>query len=147
MKKPFNFYSQEKTAFEKEAALLKSKSFNLSVFRFAVFLSTSFLIYIMFGSYPAVFIIAFSGILLFSFLVIKQVNLQRKRALIAAKININKIEIDVSNSVFHDLNAGKEFVNPLHSYSNDIDLFGVGSFFNIQIERLRMKEERYFQRC
>jgi len=129
MKKPFNFYSQEKTAFEKEAALLKSKSFNLSVFRFAVFLSTSFLIYIMFGSYPAVFIIAFSGILLFSFLVVKQVNLQRKRALIAAKININKIEIDVSNSIFHDLNAGKEFVNPLHSYSNDIDLFGVGSFF------------------
>lgn len=131
MKKPFNFYSQEKTALEKEASLLKSKSFNLSAFRFSVFLITSFLIYILFGSYPTVFIIAFLGGLLFSFLVVKQVDLQRKRALIAAKININKIEIDVSNSIFHNLNAGNEFVNPFHYYSNDIDLFGVGSFFSI----------------
>ena len=129
MKTPVDFYSQEKLALEKEAALLKKKSVNLSVFRFAVFLTTCFLVYLTFGSYPDVFIIAFLGILLFSFLVVKHINLQRKRAIVKAKININNTELEVLNRNFHHLESGEEFVNPTHYYSNDIDLFGVGSFF------------------
>ena len=129
MKKPFDFYSEKKLSLEKEAASLKKKSVNLSVFRFAVFLTTCFLIYLTFGSYPDVFIIAFLGVLLFSFLVVKHVNLQRERALVKAKIDINTIEIEVLNRKFHHLDDGKEFVNPIHFYSNDIDLFGIGSFF------------------
>jgi DNA mismatch repair ATPase MutS len=129
MKTPFDFYSQEKLALEKEAALLKKKSVNLSIFRFGIFLGTCFLIYLTFGKYPDVFIIAFLGILLFSFLVLKHINLQRKRAIVKAKISINTTEIDVLNRKFHHLESGEEFVNPMHYYSNDIDLFGIGSFF------------------
>ncbi|WP_299062796.1 DNA mismatch repair protein MutS [uncultured Polaribacter sp.] len=129
MKNPFDFYSEEKSNLEKKAASLKKKSVNLSIFRFGVFLGTCFLIYLTFGNYPDVFIITFLGILLFSFLVVKHVNLQRKRAIVKAKININKTEIGVLNREFHHLDAGKEFVNPTHYYSNDIDLFGIGSFF------------------
>ena len=129
MKNPFDFYSEIKLELEKEAALLKKKSVNLSVFRFAIFLTTCFLIYLTFGTYPDVFIIAFFGILLFGFLVTKHVSLQRKRAIVKAKININTTELQVLNREFHHLEAGEEFVNPMHYYSNDIDLFGVGSFF------------------
>ncbi|WP_343328756.1 MutS-related protein [Polaribacter staleyi] len=129
MKTPVDFYSQEKLALEKEATILKRKSVNLSVFRFAVFLTTCFLVYLTFGSYPDVFIIAFLGILLFGFLVVKQVSLQRKRAIVKAKVNINNTELEVLNRNFHHLESGEEFVNPTHYYSNDIDLFGVGSFF------------------
>ena len=129
MKNPFHFYSKKKLSLEKEALLLKKKSVNLSVFRFAVFLTTCFLIYLTFGSYPDVFIIAFIGVLLFSFLVVKHVNLQKKRAIVKAKIDINKIEIEVLNRKFYHLDSGKEFVNSMHFYSNDIDLFGIGSFF------------------
>ncbi|PQJ68521.1 MutS-related protein [Polaribacter butkevichii] len=129
MKTPVDFYSQEKLALEKEATILKRKSVNLSVFRFAVFLTTCFLVYLTFGSYPDVFIIAFLGILLFGFLVVKQVILQRKRAIVKAKVNINNTELEVLNRNFHHLESGEEFVNPTHYYSNDIDLFGVGSFF------------------
>ncbi|QXP72063.1 DNA mismatch repair protein MutS [Polaribacter sp. R2A056_3_33] len=129
MKTPVDFYSQEKLTLEKEATILKRKSVNLSVFRFAVFLATCFLVYLTFGSYPDVFIIAFLGILLFGFLVVKQVGLQRKRAIVKAKININNTELEVLNRNFHHLESGEEFVNPTHYYSNDIDLFGVGSFF------------------
>ena len=68
MKKPFDFYSKQKTNLENEAALLKKKSVNFSLFRFGVFLTTCFLIYLTFGKYPDVFIIAFLGILLFAFL-------------------------------------------------------------------------------
>ena len=129
MNKPVEFYSQKKLDLEKEASLLKKKSVNLSVFRFAIFITTCFLIYLTFGSYPDVFIIAFLGVLLFSFLVVKHVNLQRERAIVAAKIKINKTELEVLNRNFHHLDVGKEFINPTHFYSNDIDLFGVGSFF------------------
>ncbi|AUC24018.1 MULTISPECIES: DNA mismatch repair protein MutS [Polaribacter] len=129
MNTPSHFYSEEKSALEKESAQLKKKSINLSIFRFGVFLATGFLIYLTFGKYPDVFIIAFLGILLFAFLVVKHINLQKKRAIIKAKISINTTEIDVLNRKFHQLESGKEFVNPMHYYSNDIDLFGVGSFF------------------
>jgi len=129
MKTPVDFYSQEKLTLEKEATILKRKSVNLSVFRFAVFLTTCFLVYLTFGSYPDVFMIAFLGILLFGFLVVKQVSLQRKRSIVKAKININNTELEVLKRNFHYLESGEEFVNPTHYYSNDIDLFGVGSFF------------------
>ena len=129
MKNPFDFYSEEKLELEKEAAQLKRKSVNLSIFRFGVFLTTCFLMYLTFGSYPDVFIIAFLGILLFSFLVVKQVSLQRERAILTSKININETELKVLKRDFHHLDSGEEFVNPTHYYSNDIDLFGVGSFF------------------
>ncbi len=67
MKNPLEFYTLEKTDLEKKAKKLKNKSANLSVFRFAVFLITCFLIYLTFGNYPSVFIIAFLGFLLFGF--------------------------------------------------------------------------------
>jgi ABC-type multidrug transport system fused ATPase/permease subunit len=129
MNKTEDFYTNTKAEFEKEAAVLKSKSVKLSIFRFAVFLTTCFLIYYAFGDYPLVFIIAFIGVLLFFFLVSMHINLKRQRNIIDAKIRINKTEIRVLNRDFQHLETGQEFVDPAHSYSNDIDLFGNGSFF------------------
>mgnify|MGYP000353782887 CR=1 FL=1 len=129
MRNPLEFYNQQKTELEKEAAELKTKLINLGIFRFVVFLTTCFLIYLTFGDYPDVFIIAFLGFSFFSFLVFKYVNLKREKAIVDAKIDINKTEIKVLNREFHHLDAGNEFTNPAHFYSNDIDLFGTGSFF------------------
>jgi hypothetical protein len=129
MRNPLEYYTQEKLALENEANILKNKSANLSVFRFAVFLITCFLIYLTFGKYPDVFIIAFLGFLLFGFLVIKYLNLKRERNIINEKIRINATEIKVIENNSHHLESGEEFINPTHFYSNDIDLFGIGSFF------------------
>jgi ABC-type multidrug transport system fused ATPase/permease subunit len=129
MKKTIDFYTHTKSEFEKEAVVLKSKSVKLSVFRFAVFLITCFLVYYNFGNYPIVFTIAFLGTLLFVFLVSKHVNLQIIRNIIDEKITINETEIRVLNRDFHHLETGAEFVDATHYYSNDIDLFGKGSFF------------------
>ena len=126
---PKDFYISNKANLEKEASILKRKLINLGIFRFAVFFVTSVLIYLNFGDYPDVFIIAFLGFLLFSIFVVKFINLKREKAIIDAKIKINKTEIKVLNRDFHHLKDGKEFINPTHFYSNDIDLFGVGSFF------------------
>ena len=129
MKNPLEFYTQEKLALESEAKILKKKSANLSIFRFAVFLTTCFLIYLTLGKYPDVFIVAFLGFLLFGVLVIKYLNLKRERNIIKEKIRINSTEITILKENSHYLESGKEFINPSHFYSNDIDLFGVGSFF------------------
>jgi DNA mismatch repair ATPase MutS len=129
MKNPLEFYVQQKTELEKEAAALKRKSLNLSVLRFIVFLVTCGLVYFTLGSYSEVIIVAFSGFFLFSFLVLKYHNLKRKKEVVEAKIHINKTEIKVLDKDFHYLKSGEEFVNPAHFYSNDIDLFGKGSFF------------------
>lgn len=129
MSKVLDFYTNTKKELENEAASLKRKSINLSVFRFAVFIGTCLLIYLTLGAYPDVFIVGFLGAVLFSFLVVKHIDLQRKRAIINAKIAINKDEISVANGEFHHLETGEEFINPTHFYSNDIDLFGKGSFF------------------
>lgn len=129
MKNPIEFYKEQNNSLAKEAAKLKNKLVNLGVFRFAVFLTTCFLIYLTFGDFPDVFIIAFLGISLFSFLVIKYINLKKEKTIVDTKININTTEIKVLEGSFYQLDTGKEFVNPTHFYSNDIDLFGKGSFF------------------
>jgi DNA mismatch repair ATPase MutS len=129
MKNPLEFYVQQKTELEKEAAALKRKSLNLSILRFIVFLVTCGLVYFTFGSYSEVIIVASLGFFLFSFLVLKYHNLKRKKEVVEAKIHINKTEIKVLDKDFYQLKTGEEFVNPAHFYSNDIDLFGKGSFF------------------
>ncbi|QNM85440.1 DNA mismatch repair protein MutS [Polaribacter pectinis] len=139
MKNPIEFYTKHKAELEEKAKELKSKSANLSVFRFAVFLATCFLIYLTFGKYPDIFIVAFLGLLLFGFLVTKHVNLKRKRNILAEKIKINAVEIQVLNRDFHHLETGEEFINPAHYYSNDIDLFGLGSFYQY-INRTKTKD-------
>jgi hypothetical protein len=129
MTNPLQFYTNTKAELEKEAIVLKTKSVRLSTFRFAVFLGISFLIYSFLGVYPLVFIIAFIGASFFAFLISKQNNLKRKRSIVAEKIKINTTEIRVLNRDFHHLETGALFINPAHFYSNDIDLFGKGSFF------------------
>ncbi|WP_405609772.1 MutS-related protein [Polaribacter sp. Asnod1-A03] len=129
MKKPINFYTKQQTELEKEAAVLKKKLINLAIFRFAVFLGTGLLIYLTFGNFPDVFIVALLGIALFSFLVLTHTKIKRNKEVVEAKIKINITEIKVLNRDFYDLETGEEFINPLDYYSNDVDLFGKGSFF------------------
>jgi len=129
MQNLLEFYTNQKADLVKESSGLKTKSTILSIFRFLVFLCTCFLIYLTFDRIPEVFFIAFFGVLLFIFLVVKHVDLKRSRNIIKEKIRINLTEIKVLNHDFYHLETGEEFVNPSHFYSNDIDLFGKGSFF------------------
>lgn len=129
MTNPLEFYNQQKIELENESSKLKTKLINLGIFRLAVFLATCFLVYLTFGNYPDVFIIALLGFSFFTLLVLKYVNLKREKAIADAKIGINKTEIRVLKGAFYYLDTGHEFTNPAHFYSNDIDLFNRGSFF------------------
>ena len=126
---PLQFYRQEKLMLENKLALLKKRLFNISAFRFAVFILTFFGIYYFFGNGLTVSIIAFAGFTVFALLLVVNSKLQTEKEILVSKIKINTTEISVLNGDYKNLKSGNEFVNPNHFYSNDIDLFGIGSFF------------------
>ena len=140
---PLEFYTNTRADLEKEAKVLKIKSARLSTFRLVVFLGISFLIYSFLGVYPLVFIIAFFSASFFAFLISKQNTLKRERSIVAEKIKINTTEIRVLNRDFYHLETGETFINPAHFYSNDIDLFGKGSFFQY-LNRTKTNDGKVF---
>lgn len=129
MHNPIDFYKQQQTNLTQESSKLKKKLINFGVLRFIVFIGTSFLIYLTFNTYPDVLIIATLGVLLFTYLVFQYINIKKEKAIVDQKIAINTTEINVLQRNFQYLETGNAFVNPAHFYSNDIDLFGKGSFF------------------
>ncbi|WP_347173328.1 MutS-related protein [Polaribacter uvawellassae] len=129
MTNPIQFYTQEKSKLEGELISLKKQLFNISAFRFVVFFTTSFGVYFFFGKGLIVSIVAIVGSIIFAFLLVKNAKLQTEKEILISKIKINSTEIAVLNGDYKDLKPGNEFVDPHHFYSNDIDLFGKGSFF------------------
>jgi len=129
MKNQLAFYQQEKENFETQLAVLKRKLANISFIRFAVFLATAAGVYFFFNERIVMIISTIIGLSIFVYLVLKYIKLQRKKTIIEAKIKINTIEISVLHRNYAHLENGKEFINSHHFYSNDIDLFGDGSFF------------------
>ncbi len=129
MQNPLEFYKTEKQFFEQELSSLKKKLATSSTIRLIVFLTTIFGIYFFFQNTNIVIGIAFTGIIIFLYLIVKHTDLQHKRDLTKNLIKINKTEINVLNRDYFSLDDGKEFIDSTHFYSYDIDLFGRGSFF------------------
>ena len=129
MQKPLEFYTTEKQLFEQELSSLKKKLATSSTLRLLVFLGTTFGIYFFFGEVKIMGLVAIIGIILFLYLISKHTDLQYKRDLVKSLIKINTTEINVLNRDYFSLDEGREFIEPTHFYSYDIDLFGRGSFF------------------
>ena len=68
-------------------------------------------------------------IILFVFLVLRHGKFVYQRDLLKALVSINETELKVLDRDFYDLPSGKKYHHPDHFYSQDIDLFGKGSFF------------------
>lgn len=100
-----------------------------STLRLVVFIATIFFSYLFFENTKLVLGIAVIGIGIFLFLVSRHTNLQYKRDKLMALKTINETEIQVLNRDFNGLPEGNEFKNPSHYFSQDIDLFGRGSFY------------------
>ena len=100
-----------------------------SMLRLAVFCVAGLGIYSMSGNTKWVLAIILLAIVVFLFLVSRHSDLQYKRDRLTALIDINETEKKVLRRDFHDLPAGDAFNDPLHYFSQDIDLFGRGSFY------------------
>ncbi|MGB6153644.1 MAG: DNA mismatch repair protein MutS [Pricia sp.] len=97
--------------------------------RLAVFCAAGLGVYFTFENTRLVLAIVLLAIVLFLFLVSRHSDLQYKRDRLKALIDINETEIKVLRRNFHDLPDGDLYQDPQHYFSQDIDLFGRGSFY------------------
>ena len=126
---PLAFYKEQQQLFEKELKQIKQKLFQLSMVRLVVFLAIVFCTWFFFGNIKVIVPVLIVGIALFFYLVTIYSDLKLLKQKKQQLIKINQIEIKVLNGDLSDLDLGEEFKDPTHFFSYDIDLFGIGSFF------------------
>lgn len=129
MNDPHNFYKSQISKYETELRKASRKLAFSSLLRLLVFLAMVFLVYFFFGNYSAIIATLVIGIIIFVFLVSRHSDLKYERDKFRELIKINETEIEVLEGKYHQLPTGAEFEDPLHPFSQDIDLFGTGSFF------------------
>ena len=139
MKNLQEFYTTKVNGFEKEIAALNQQLFLFSLLRLFVFLVTGVAIY--FASINAKYVLGvlLLGIPLFLFLVSKYSDLKYQKSKKEELKNINSVELQVLKRDYSSLSSGKKFADDLHYFSQDIDLFGEGSFYHVS-NRTQLKE-------
>ncbi|MCG2462650.1 DNA mismatch repair protein MutS [Flavobacteriaceae bacterium F89] len=129
MDSPSAFFNTQITSFEAQMDQVKKQLSRSSMLRLAIFLIAVFGLYLALGNTKWVLGIIFITLIIFLFLVSRHSDLQYRRDKLLILIKINKTEIEVLNRNFHQLPEGNEYKDPLHFFSQDIDLFGKGSFY------------------
>lgn len=131
MKNLEEFYTQKVKGFDKDIDELNQKLFSFSALRLIIFLGTVVAVY--FASVNAKYVIGVLcvGIPLFLFLVSKYANLKQEKAKIEELRNLNSLELQVLKRDYSKLSTGKKFAEDTHYFSQDIDLFGEGSFYQV----------------
>ncbi len=129
MQQPINFYTEQLAKFEAESIQLKKKLYVSSLLRLGAFIGIVGCVYFFFGTVSTLMLTAGFCVILFVYLLIKHQDLLQNYNLNQALIEINKVELKALNRDYLTFDDGKEFVDPKHPYSYDIDLFGRGSFF------------------
>ena len=125
------FYTTKVNGFEKQIEALNKQLFTFSILRLLIFIGTIVAIY--FASVDAKYVIGVLcvGIPWFLFLVSKYTNLKHQKSKLEALKEINAVELKVLNRDYSNLPNGKEFADDIHYFSQDIDLFGEGSFYQV----------------
>lgn len=126
---PKQFYTTKREQHTLELAAIKQKLNVSSTIRLLVFLGIASGIYFLWGNLQVLIPFALVGISVFLFLVSRHSKLRYQKDLTNALLDYNQRELRVLNRDFHDLPDGASYNNPVHEYSQDIDLFGRGSFF------------------
>lgn len=126
---PIEFYKGQFAKYTEKKKELSKRLFLLSSLRLVVFLLTVAVIYFLFANWQVAVVVAIVGIAVFLYLLNKYTNLKQEQNLVKALIKLNEEELKIANKDFHYRPEGKQFQDPTHFYSLDVDLFGRGSFF------------------
>ena len=129
MQQPIQFYKEEINSLNTVLTALKKRLLITRLLRLFAFLIISLSAYIAFTKDNLFFIASGIALIVFVYLVTKHLRLKQTENILQAKLTVNKTEIAVLNGTFSNLESGKEFTDSEHYFSNDIDLFGIGSFF------------------
>lgn len=129
MKNPSEFYQQNIKFQQEELGVIKKRLLIYSMLRLLTFILACIVVYFVLDNPRHVVIIVAITIFLFITLVTQHSKLKYRRDLTMALIAQNEVELEVLDRRFHHLPSGEKYIDPLHYYSQDIDLFGRGSFF------------------
>ena len=126
---PTQFYLQQLEQYKEELTLVKRKLNISSSIRLLVFLAIAFCIYLFWDNLRWMVPFLTVGIGLFLFLITRHTKLRYLKNFTQALVDYNSRELRILRRDFHDLPDGTAYNDPTHAYSQDIDLFGRGSFF------------------
>ena len=131
MKDLHEFYTNRVNGYEEEIGVFNQKLLLFSTLRLVVFLATIMAIY--FASVNAKYVIGvlLVGIPIFLYLVSKHSDLKYQKAKKEKLKNMNALELEVLLGNHTQLPHGNEFKTDVHYFSQDIDLFGQGSFYQV----------------
>lgn len=129
---PNQYFKNQLNSHSKTLQEVKSKSRTISIIRILVFIITVVGIYICVANGYEIAAMLFPlGFILFIYLVKIHASLEKKRKWYESLIKINKKELQILDGDTADLDNGKEFLNPLHPYNQDLDIFGSRSLFQL----------------
>jgi len=129
MQDPRIFYREQITESKGQLAKVREQLYASSMVRLVVFCIAGFGIYLSFGEIKLVLGLLLAFIVVFIYLVSRHSDLQYKKNKVGALLKINETELKVLDQEYLQLPDGTEYKNPHHYFSQDIDLFGRGSFF------------------
>ncbi len=128
-RQPIDFYSNEIVKNQEKLSKAKRKLFWLSTLRLFIFLIAVAGTYFFWEKTGLVTGIIVGSITLFLFLISRYTDAQYERDKLKALIAVNEVEIAVLQRNYADLPDGHKFKDSNHAFSQDIDLFGTGSFY------------------
>ncbi len=123
------YYTSVAETQKQKAADMRKRIFNVGTIRLAVFLATVGLLFFFWGQTLLVFLSLLAGIVIFLALLVYH---NKLFALKDYHETQEKLANDELKGLEHDYSAfdgGKEFSDPAHSFSFDLDLFGEKSIF------------------
>ena len=123
------FYKNQIELHTQSLAETKQQLLGSSLLRLLVFVGACLGVYFGLGNTKVVLVVVLLAIVGFLYLVSRHSNLVYKKDTYLALIRLNETELKVLHRDFKHLPTGEEFKDNSHAYSQDIDLFGVGSFF------------------
>lgn len=129
MKKPLEFYQKNISLYQRQVKELKNRLQVLGWSRLIVFLIGVLGTFLIYPNFLFSGIFALISMVLFIVLILNYnaVKIKSKKKQILQEIN--QLEVDVMHGDLSKCDSGKEFINPEHEFSYDIDLFGENSFF------------------
>ena len=129
---PVSYFNDRLDLFERQLADVIKKIRKTSFLRVSVFLGSVIGIYLTMANGYALFSIPFfGGFIYFILLVRTHLRLEKRKSWYEANIDINKCEKLILEGNTVGMDPGSEFVNPDHPFTDDLDVFGRKSLFQL----------------
>ena len=140
---PYAFYQAQKETFELQLRNVKKQLYIFSILRTLVFLGTVFCVYTFLGDVQEMLLSIGIGTLFFVVFLNRYLYFKREKTEVETLVALNIKEISALNGAFLDFESGEVYKDANHAFANDIDLFGVGSFFQYINRTVTDAGERY----